>query len=160
MVKIDTIDACIEDLGAVARHLKKVHERGVAPKPWLELDLSMPQMKALMVTLHHGAVSAKTIADELGIGPSAVTPLVDKLVAQQLVSRTHDEGDRRVIWIKPTQKAAKLSERLMSASRAFLRALIEAVPSDELPKVHAGLAALAATATRLQADHQAKDHAP
>lgn len=139
-----SVDACVEDLVALVQALRSAHGQGASQKSWLTLDLSMAQLKALMATLHHGALTSRAMADRLGIGPSAVTPLVDKLVSHKLVKREDDAGDRRVVWIKPTPKAYALQERLMASNRALMRELVEGVPAEQLATVQKGLALLSA----------------
>src|SRR5688500_8871699 len=111
-----SLEGCVDDLAAVLHCLRGMHAVGPAQAAWLSLDLSMSQMKALMVVLHHSGSTSRVLAERLGIGASAVTPLVDKLVQQKLVRREDDPSDRRVIWIKPTAKASALHERLLLAS--------------------------------------------
>jgi DNA-binding MarR family transcriptional regulator len=138
--RVGTNDGAVDDLFAVMQQLRAF---GSSQSALLSLDLSMAQMKALMCTLHHGGLTSRSLADRLHIGPSAVTPLVDKLVKHKLVKREDDPTDRRVIWIRPTTRAIELRERLHSASRAMMASLLADVSSSDLPHVRRGLAILA-----------------
>jgi len=159
--EINPLDASVNDLTSVM-HCVRAGVHGPEQRAWIALDLSMAQMKAMMVTLHHGAVTSRTLAQELHIGASAVTPLVDKLVKQKLVKREADPADRRVIWIKPTARAIALRERLSAANRSALRQLFDAISPQDVPRVQRALAILGQAARQRfpqPSHHASKDSA-
>ena len=47
---------------------------------WGDLDLTMSQLKTIMLLVDSGGLTGRELAERLGIGPSAVTALVDRLV--------------------------------------------------------------------------------
>jgi DNA-binding MarR family transcriptional regulator len=143
--KADTIDDVVADLTAVIQFLRRAHSA-----PWLSVDITMAQLKALMVTLQEGRCTSRAIAEALDVSPSAVTPLVDKLVQQRLVRREHDAEDRRVVWIVPTEKAKAMHERMTSLGRTNMRALLESLEAADLAVVQKGFAILARAAKKKQ----------
>lgn len=122
--------------------------------PWLALPLTMAQLKALMLIFQSGGMQSRGLADRLGIGPSAVTPLVDRLVEQKLVRRDDDPNDRRIIWVRPTAKAVALGEKLMEANRSALAEVLEALPPRDHDRVHESLHLLLDGAERVLNRHQ------
>ena len=56
----------------------------------------MAQFKALLIVADRGGVTGRELSKSLGIGPSAVTSLVDRLVERKLVRREDDPADRRL----------------------------------------------------------------
>lgn len=151
MVKrAETIDAVITDVAAV---ITRMRAEGTNQSAWLALDLTMAQMKALMVILGErgtGRATARMIAAQLHVGPSAVTPLVDKLVAAKLVKREPDPNDRRVTFLVPTAKAVALHEKLHAAGRAFWQTLLDELADDELDAARRAFAALATAVRKRQ----------
>lgn len=105
-------------------------------QPWTDVDLSMPQFRLLMTVASTGGLTGRDIARHLRIGPSAVTPVVDRLVSQGLVRREPDENDRRVIWVRPTSRGQQLRDRLFAANRDALRDLLGDLDPAELKTVH------------------------
>lgn len=99
--------------------------------PWLALSISMAQVKTLLLLLQTGGLPTRGLADRLGVGASAVTSLVDKLVDQKFVRRDPDPNDRRIIWVRPTAKALALWEKLMEANRAALAEVLDEIPVRE-----------------------------
>jgi len=119
--------------------------------PWLLLDLTMVQLKALLLVVESGGMRSRDLADGLGIAPSAVTPLVDRLVTQQLLRRDDDPADRRVVWIRATRRAGAIYEQLMAANQQVLGEVLAAIPAAERTAVHAALDQLIAAADRVLA---------
>lgn len=66
-----------------------------ASEPWLHLDVTMAQCKAMSFLASAGASPISSVADALRIGRPAGSSLIDRLVQQGLVCRTEDSEDRR-----------------------------------------------------------------
>ena len=62
-------------------------------------------IKVLFYLIHHGPTSISKMAKELCISKPNMTPVIDKLVEDGLVTRDYDPNDRRVILIQSTDKA-------------------------------------------------------
>ena len=117
--------------------------------PWRYLDLSMAQLKAVMLLGRTGRARSRELADGLGIAPSAATPLVDRLVEQKLARREDDADDRRIIWIRPTAKAQALHAQLLHTNEEVLNEVIDALPPDARPKVQESVRLLLESAERV-----------
>ena len=118
-------------------------------RPWLLLDLTMAQLKAMMLIVQTGGVRSRELADGLGIAPSAATPLVDRLVDQKLARRDDDPVDRRIIWIRPTAKAQALHDQLLQTNEDVLADVIDALPADVRPRVQESVRLLLESAERV-----------
>ena len=117
--------------------------------PWRYLDLTMAQLKAVMLLCRTGRARSRELADGLGIAPSAATPLVDRLVEQKLARREDDADDRRIIWIRPTAKAQALHAQLLHTNEEVLTEVIDALPPDVRPKVQESVRLLLESAERV-----------
>jgi DNA-binding MarR family transcriptional regulator len=122
--------------------------RQAEDKSWISLDLTMAQLKALMIVLQTGGVASRGLAEHLSISPSAVTPLVDQLVEQKLVTREDDPSDRRVVLIRPTARAIALRRRLLETSRAAVVELLDGIPAAQVPGVQRALEQMLDAATQ------------
>lgn len=118
-------------------------------RPWLLLDLTMAQLKAMMLIVQTGGVRSRELADGLGIAPSAATPLVDRLVDQKLARRDDDPDDRRIIWIRPTPKAQALHDQLLQTNQDVLAEVIDELPNNVRPQVHESIRLLLESAERV-----------
>jgi DNA-binding MarR family transcriptional regulator len=119
--------------------------------PWRYLDLTMAQLKAVMLLCRTGRARSRALADGLGIAPSAATPLVDRLVEQKLARREDDPADRRIVWILPTRKAEAIYDELLHTSQDVLEDVIGEVPAKDRKAVRDSVQLLADAAARVLA---------
>src|SRR3954447_4351718 len=139
---------CIAQLTRLVGTLREIQFcRG--ERPWLLLDLTMAQLKAMMLIVQTGGVRSRELADGLRIAPSAATPPVGRLVEQKRARRDDDPDDRRIIWIRPTSKAQALHEQLLQTNEDVLADVIEALPDDVRPKGHDSVRLLLESAERV-----------
>ena len=117
--------------------------------PWRYLDLTMAQLKAVMLLGRTGRARSRELADGLGIAPSAATPLVDRLVEQKLAKREDDPADRRIVWILPTRKARAIYDELLHTSQDVLNDVISEVPARNRKAVRDSIQLLADAAGRV-----------
>lgn len=124
--------------------------------PWRYLDLTMAQFKAVMLLCRMERAKNRDIAEGLGIAPSAVTPLVDRMVEQKLVRRVDDEMDRRIVWIHPTGKAQAICDELLEMNAQMLVDVIKEIPASERKTVNHSIRLLAEAAERVLAKDRQK----
>ncbi len=117
-------------------------------RDWLDLDLSMGQLKVLFVLYHAGATPVGGVADKLQIGLPAASVVVDKMVQMQLVERHEDPQDRRRTLVRLTANGEKLARDLREGRREQLRDWLERLNDGDLAALAKGLDSLAQIATR------------
>jgi DNA-binding MarR family transcriptional regulator len=119
-------------------------------RDWLDVDLTIQQLKVVFLAVRLGSLTAGQIGRELRVGFSTVTGLVDRLAEQGLVSRGEDPNDRRATRVVPTDSARALVERLYAYRRTEFRRLLEYASTDTLVALAQGLEGLAQAAARAQ----------
>jgi DNA-binding MarR family transcriptional regulator len=115
---------------------------------WGDIDLTMSQLKTIVLLVETGGLTGRDLAERLRIGPSAVTALVDRLVQRGYARREEDRADRRVSWARPTPKATELFERLYATHRERLAEVLATLSSEELALVVQAITTLELAATR------------
>jgi DNA-binding MarR family transcriptional regulator len=115
---------------------------------WGDLDLTMSQLKTIMLLVETGGLTGRDLAERLGIGASAVTALVDRLVHRGYVRREEDRADRRVSWARPTERAIELFERLHATHRERLAEVLATLSEDDLALVAQAITTLELAAAR------------
>jgi DNA-binding MarR family transcriptional regulator len=115
---------------------------------WGDLDLTMSQLKTILLLVETGGLTGRDLAERLGIGPSAVTALVDRLVLRGYARREEDRADRRVSWARPTERAIELFERLHATHRERLAEVLAGLTPEELACVVDAITILELAATR------------
>ncbi len=125
--------------------------------PWLELDLTMPQLKMLFVVDWRGPLPMNQVAARLGITVSTATGLIDKLVEAGLARREHDDRDRRVVRVCSTDAGRAMVIRLRSAGSERLDRVLDHLSADELRRC---IVALESVTGAAEAELQAEERLP
>jgi DNA-binding MarR family transcriptional regulator len=111
-------------------------------EPWLELNMSTPQLKALLLISEEEGIRMRELARKLGGSFSNATVLVDRLVDRGLVERLADPQDRRVVLVRSTGEGRRLIEQLFTSWQILSAPLLEALDPQDLSTVRAALRAL------------------
>jgi DNA-binding MarR family transcriptional regulator len=83
--------------------------------PLLDVQLTMSQLKVMIVLGRLGATSGQDLARRTGFSLATLTGVIDRLAAQDLVSRREDPSDRRVRRLELTPAGTELIDRLIAA---------------------------------------------
>ncbi len=78
--------------------------RDYSPDVWMDLSLTIAQVKSLFFISNAGSTNIKKLATALKVTPSNLTGVIDRLVEQGLVSRSENPEDRRMTLLKSTDK--------------------------------------------------------
>src|SRR6185437_3315897 len=108
---------------------------------WMEIDLTLPQLRTLFVLAEDGPLVIGQIAQRLGIGLSTGGHLVDRLVQAGLAERTEDVEDRRRTLARLSPKGEELHARLLNRVQ-HIQTLIQKLDADDLAALLQGLRAL------------------
>lgn len=111
------------------RVMRALHSTDVAA--WCAVDLTMPQVKALLLAYSPNGASHGEIARALGVGVSTVTGIVDRLVEHGLVERHADPDDRRLSRVRATQAGVDLLDRLWTSRIERLNQLLDELGPEE-----------------------------
>ena len=109
------------------------HAAGSHAPEFLGVDVTMPQAKVLYLVSLQPDLPMSAIAARLGVGPPAVSGLVDRLVALGYVERREDPGDRRQQLISTTEACLRLSWR--DTAWIVTRSLADVVAVEGIPTV-------------------------
>jgi len=116
--------------------------------PWLELDMSTPQFKALLLISEEEGIRMRELARRLGGSFSNATVLVDRLVDKGFVERLAEPQDRRVVLVRTTEEGRQLIERLITSWRTLSVSLLETLAPGDLATVREALRVLIEAARR------------
>ena len=108
---------------------------------WMEIDLTIAQLRTLLVLAEEGPLVIGQIAQRLGIGLSTGGHLVDRLVQAGLAERMEDSEDRRRTLARLTPKGEELYTRLLNRVQ-HIQTLIQKLDADDLAALLQGLRAL------------------
>ena len=126
----ERVAICQHILETQRDYLRLIH--GGKPIEWLETDVTMAQLKTMMILYFSGPVSMGELADTLGTGVSTVTGIIDRLVDHNLVAREEDPRDRRIVVGRLTAQGLQVVERLYLTARDRLNAVLDQLTLEEL----------------------------
>lgn len=78
-----------------------------------ELDLTYPQYLVMIVLWEHQQLAVKQIGELLYLDSGTLTPLLKRLEAKQLVTRTRSTTDERIVAITLTELGAQLEQKAL-----------------------------------------------
>lgn len=129
-------------------------------RSWADLGLTVPTLKVLFLLRAQGGMPAGVLATELGVTPSTITGLVDRLVAQRLVRREEDPRDRRLVRNFLTTDGQETVGDLQRDAREIVEGLLTELSDDQLGRLVESLEDLmVASKRRGQPDGVARDGA-
>ena len=102
----------------------------ILPTEWLQLDLTMSQLKVVLLLFMTGSVRMSDIASALGVSLATATGVVDRLVERDIVLRESQPEDRRVVLCRLSEKGQKMIGGLWQLARDRAKELLEAAPSQ------------------------------
>lgn len=114
----------------------------ILPKEWLQLDLTMSQLKVVLLLFLSEPVRMSDIASALGVSLATATGVVDRLVERGIVLRESDPEDRRVVLCRLSDKGQNLIGGLWQLARDRARELLRAIEPTRLLLVTEALEAL------------------
>jgi DNA-binding MarR family transcriptional regulator len=100
--------------------------------PLFTSQLTITQLKILMLLSSHPGTSGRELAGLMGVGLATLSGMIDRLVAHDLVARHEDPQDRRVRRITLTPAGADLIGTIINAGADKQRRLLDRLDADEL----------------------------
>jgi DNA-binding MarR family transcriptional regulator len=97
-----------------------------------DLKLTGQQFYMLFFISKKGQCKVTDLADAMEVKPSAITVMIDRLVAQAVVKRRHDDKDRRVVLIEMTDRGHEVLEQITSLRRQIIGSYLKEVEADKL----------------------------
>jgi DNA-binding MarR family transcriptional regulator len=94
-------------------------------------EVSLHQYRALVVLASRGPLRPVDLAEALGVDPSTVTRLCDRLSDKRLISRRRQGGDRREVQLDLSARGRELIEAVTARRRKEISRILSAVPAPE-----------------------------
>ena len=114
--------------------------------------VTMAQMRVLMLLSAIGEARMSDLAHQLGIAPSTLSSLVDRLVESGFVNRKDDPRDRRSVLVALAPAGTRMLDQFNELGAGALRSLLEQVPVKDIVTVNKAIELLVAAARRLSED--------
>jgi len=118
---------------AAERFAAAIEARAIALM--LQLDLTMPQLRAITTLRRLGRANGRQLAAAVGVTPGAIVAICDHLEKREYVRRVTDTRDRRITWFELTEQGAAALKTALTidstTARSRTKALISSLTSSE-----------------------------
>jgi len=132
--------------------------RQIIPPEWLTSDITVAQLRVLLVLYTGGPSRMSSIASSIGIAISTATSIVDNLVKKGLVIRSDAPEDRRLVICTLSSEGQALINRLWMLSRGQIEKLLQGLTLEQLRKTAEVLGFILASAKEsIEARGQARE---
>ena len=121
-------------------------------KPFMDLELTIPQLRVVFLLAESEPMSMSPLAQELGITVSGCTRLIDKLVRAGLVARSEDPSDRRAVFCALTDDGQALAERVRQSVPFERQEVLDRLTVEDLRVVVRGMDIVQRVMTEVQAE--------
>jgi DNA-binding MarR family transcriptional regulator len=119
----------------------------LAHKELLELDLTAPQLKIVLLLFLSGPARMSDLAASLGVTLATATGIVERLVEKKLVIRESLPSDRRVVMCTLSQKGLEQTNNLWKTSGDKARLLLSNMDISRLLLIDEALRDLTTVST-------------
>jgi DNA-binding MarR family transcriptional regulator len=93
--------------------------------------ITTPQLLVLDEIIAKGAMTLRSIAEQVHLSSSTLVGIIDRLEAKGLAQRERDGVDRRKVMVMPTEAGRALIARAPSALQGTLAEALDRLPADE-----------------------------
>ncbi|MFD0697359.1 MarR family winged helix-turn-helix transcriptional regulator [Paenibacillus sp. GCM10027628] len=98
----------------------------------LESDLTMPQFFMLYMIRQEKTPKQTHLAEKMGVKPSAITVMIDRLVQSGHVIRKHHETDRRIVLVELTPLGEEVLKKAEDVHKEVMARGLSQLPPEEL----------------------------
>ena len=109
-------------------------------------DVSIPQLRVLVMVASHGPMNVSSLAQGLGVNPSNASRTCDRMVARGLLTRRADERDRRHLVLELSPEGQNLLDRILDHRRSALRQVVRRMSASRRRRLQDGMTAFVSAA--------------
>ena len=126
-----------EDVALIAGALPQVMGTLMSRHPLRTgaFDVTMAQGRVLMVVGHGPGCTMGELASRLGIGVSAATGLVDRLVERGVLERDSDPADRRVVRVRMSPAGIRAGQEFYAAQILHMGEALSVLSDRDIRRV-------------------------
>ncbi len=109
-------------------------------------ELTVPQLRVLVILTGLRGASLSEVADDLGVNPSNASRTCDQLVRRGLVDRAADPTDRRRLALTLAPDGRRLLQQVMERRRELLAVVVGAMTPEAQGELLAAMSSFNAAA--------------
>jgi DNA-binding MarR family transcriptional regulator len=137
----ESLDAITDALLTASRLLVAISARSISQ---VDDTITIPQFRTLVILSNRGPINLATLANLLGVQPSATGRMVDRLVSAGLIDRLPHPTSRRELLAALTKRGREVVRRVTDYRRTEIAGIVEKMPPAERHGLVRALTAFAA----------------
>jgi DNA-binding MarR family transcriptional regulator len=118
----------VEPLMTASRVINAIIVKSLAA---VDADLTVPQLRVLVILSAHPGASLSAVAEDLGVNPSNASRTCEQLVRRGLVTRQAQPDDRRRVALDLSASGRLMIERVMDRRRQQLDIIVGEMAADQ-----------------------------
>ncbi|WP_248925188.1 MarR family winged helix-turn-helix transcriptional regulator [Paenibacillus hamazuiensis] len=96
------------------------------------MNLSLPQVALLQALSREGIYKVSDLAEVVCITTGGLTLICDKLEEKELIERTRDEVDRRLVYISISPKGRKVVQSIQGLKGELVSRMFEGITMEDM----------------------------
>jgi len=124
----ESLDVITEALLTASRLVMTISARATAQ---VDESLTIAQFRTLVILSNQGPINLATLANLLGVQPSATGRMVDRLVAAGLIDRLPHPTSRRELLAMLTDRGQDVVQQVTEHRRAEIARIVQNMPAGE-----------------------------
>jgi DNA-binding MarR family transcriptional regulator len=124
----ESLDAITDALLTASRLLVAISARSIAQ---VDETITIPQFRTLVILSNQGPVNLATLGGLLGVQPSTIGRMVDRLVGAGLMDRQPHPNSRRELVAELTTRGRDVVRQVTAHRRAEIAEIVEKMPPRE-----------------------------
>lgn len=97
-----------------------------------QFGLTGPQLTVIKLLEELGDLSLSSLSERIRAQNSTVTGIIDRMEREGLVKRERSTTDRRVVYIRLSEKGAKLAKEIQVEPLEIFRSALTGLPQEDL----------------------------
>lgn len=142
----DALQAVTVDLDPLLDATRTINAVIVRSLATADEELTVPQLRVLVILTALTRASLSEVADDLGVNPSNASRTCDQLVRRGLVDRAEDPEDRRRLVLTLSPAGRRLLQEVMDRRRELLAVVVAAMSPEAQAELVAAMTSFNAAA--------------
>ena len=122
----------------------------------IDLNLTLAQVKAIYVVATAGPLRMSDLATRMGVAPSTLSGLADRLVQLGLLERFDDPANRRQVLVRATPTATEQIQAMSELNQESMRLLLMRLHTiEEIETIERAIRLMTAAASEMTTENNA-----
>lgn len=134
----------LDNVTNIEKHLRKVDYiiRKEGREILSDFNITVPQFTALQILINQGNMTIGELSQKMALACSTITDLIDRMEKTELVARSRDEKDKRVVRVDVLPKGYSILEEVLNKRIEFLDSKLSGLSYEEKESLDKGLNSL------------------